>query len=145
MDNALSMFSRLSDWALGREAAAPAEIAKGIATRPQTPVSASSAPVTRAESFNMDQVERFFAAPGFMPGNAFASEIVDENGPLPGRESARARRKPGGLAMQFADDDSARAVLFAPNDAPDELPKDPIELQATLRQQDTLLRQRYMV
>lgn len=145
MDNARLMLSRLSDWALGRGAATTAEIAKGIATRPQTPVGAPGAPAARAETFSLDQVERFFAAPGFVAGNVFASEIVDENGPLPGREAARGRRKPGGLAMQFADDDSTRPVLFAPNDPPDELPKDPIELQATLRQSDTLLRHRYMV
>ena len=145
MDNALMFLNRLSNWALGPGADAPAEIAKAPPARPQFPAAAPSAPAVRADAFTMDQVERFFAAPGFVQGNVLTSEIVDENGPLPGRESARARRKSGGLAVQFGDGDGGgtRAVLFAPNDAPDELQEQPSELQSLLREQDSLLRHRY--
>jgi hypothetical protein len=86
----------------------------------------------------MDRVGRFFDGVIAPQGNALVSEMVDENGPLAGRESARGKRKPGALAMQFSDDD--RPMLFAPNDAPDELPQEPTEAQRLLRQQELLHR-----
>ena len=70
--------------------------------------------LTGRQSFSMDQVERFFDRAAEPQGNALVSEMVDENGPLAGRESPRGKRKPGSLPMQFVDD-----ILFAPNDAPD--------------------------
>lgn len=146
MDNVRQMFSTLGDWVLGQVATPPANTPGGTAARRQAPSSEPAMLAVRAEPFSMDQVERFFTAPGFVPGNAFASEVFDENGPLPGRDSSRFKRNPGSLAAQFDDETSStRALLFAPNDAPDELPKDPVELQSTLRQPDTLLRHRYMV
>ena len=90
------------------------------------------------ETLSMDRVGRFFDGVIAPQGNALVSEMVDENGPLAGRESARGKRKPGALAMQFSDDD--RPMLFAPNDAPDELPQEPTEAQRLLRQQELLHR-----
>jgi hypothetical protein len=86
------------------------------------------------ETLTMDRVGRFFTGIVEPKGNALVSEMVDENGPLAGRETARGKRKPGALAMQFSDDD--RPTLFAPNDAPDELPQEPTEAQRLLRQQE---------
>ena len=86
-----------------------------------------------AETFSMDAVSRFFNRIIEPEGNALIGEMVDENGPLAGRESARGKYKPGALAMQFNDD--SRAVLFAPNDAPDELPGEPTQLHRLLQQQ----------
>ena len=82
----------------------------------------------------MDEIARFFDGRIEPQGNTLVSEMVDDNGPLAGRESARAKRKPGGLAMQFSDDD--RSMLFAPNDAPDELPPEQAEAGRLLPQQE---------
>jgi hypothetical protein len=90
----------------------------------------------------MDQVGRFLSGVIEPRGNALAGEMVDENGPLAGRESARGKRKSGSLATQFSDDD--RPMLFAPNDAPEELPQQPTELDRLLRQQDFRERHRFM-
>ena len=146
MDTVRQIFSSLGDWVLAQVPTPPVNTADGTTARRQAPSSETGVLAVRTEPFSMDQVERFFTAPGFVPGNAFASEVFDENGPLPGRDSSRFKRKPGGLASQFDDESSStRALLFAPNDAPDELPQDPVEQQPTLRQPDTLLRHRYMV
>jgi hypothetical protein len=91
----------------------------------------------------MDQVGRFFSGVPAPLGNGLIGEMVDENGPLAGRESARGKRKSGSLATQFSDDD--RPMLFAPNDAPDELPQQPTELDRLLRQQEFRERRRFMV
>lgn len=98
--------------------------------------------ITRTETFSMDKVGRFFDGVIRPQGNALASEMLDESGPPAGRETARARRRPGSLALQFSDDD--RSLLFVPNDAPDELPQQPTELDRLLRQQECRERRRYI-
>lgn len=101
---------------------------------------AAAPALTRAahETFSMDKVGRFFDGAIAPQGNALVSEMVDDNGPLAGRETARGKRKPGALSMQFSDDD--RPMLFAPNNPPDELPQEPTEAQRLLRQQEFLHR-----
>ena len=96
--------------------------------------------ITQAETLTMDKVGRFLD--GIVPpqGNALASEMIDENGPLAGREAARGKRRSGSVALQFSDDD--RSLLFSPNDAPDELPQQPTELDRLLRQQECRERRR---
>ena len=91
--------------------------------------------LTRVDSdtFSMDQVARFFNPAVAPQGNALVGDMVDENGPLAGREGARGKRRPGSLPMQFIDVD--RSVLFAPNDAPDELPQRQSDLDQLLREQ----------
>lgn len=101
----------------------------------------SALTVVASETFSMEWVERFFDGVAAPQGNALVSEMVDENGPLAGRESARGRRKAGSLPHQFGDDD--RPLLFAPNDAPDQLPREPIELDRLLRQQEFRERRRF--
>lgn len=136
MDNARRILSKVGEWALGRDAPGPAS------GRKQTGDPAAPAPpAARNQSFSMDKVERFFAGAGGPRANVLVSEMIDENGPLAGREPARARRKPGGVTMQFSDDD--RSMLLAPNDAPDELPQQPAELDRLLRQQELRGRQRF--
>lgn len=93
------------------------------------------------ETLSMDKVARFFDGIIEPQGNALVSELVDENGPLAGRESARGKRRPGAIAMQFIDDD--RPTLFAPNDAPDELPSEPTEASKLLREQEFRNRRRF--
>jgi hypothetical protein len=93
------------------------------------------------ETLSMDKVARFFDGIVEPQGNALVSELVDENGPLAGRESARGKRKPGSVAMQFSDGD--RPMLFAPNDAPDELPSEPTEAGKLLREQEFRNRRRF--
>nr|WP_314628163.1 hypothetical protein [uncultured Noviherbaspirillum sp.] len=88
-----------------------------------------------SEAFSMDRVGRFFSGAVVPQGNALVGEIVDENGPLAGRESARGKRRSGALPMQFSDD--GRTVLFVPNDAPDELPQGQAELDRLLRHQES--------
>lgn len=97
--------------------------------------------VATGETFSMEMVRRFFDGVAAPQGNALVSETVDENGPLAGRESARGRRKAGSLPHQFGDDD--RPLLFAPNDAPDQLPQEPTELDRLLRQQEFRERRRF--
>lgn len=97
--------------------------------------------VAAGETFSMEMVRRFIDGVGTPQGNALLSEMVDENGPLAGRESARGRRKAGSLPHQFGDDD--RPLLFAPNDAPDQLPQQPTELDRLLRQQEFRERRRF--
>lgn len=97
--------------------------------------------LTGSQSFSMDKVERFFDRTILPQGNALVSEMVDENGPVAGRESPRGKRKPGTLPLQFVDDD--RPMLFAPNDAPDELPERQTELDRLLRQQEFRERRRF--
>jgi hypothetical protein len=140
MESSILMLRKLGDWAFGRDMPAPQE------RRPAPePVAAEPLPRTvKADSFSMQQVERFFAMRDAPPGNALVSEIVDENGPLPGREQSGGRRRTHGVAAHFSDD-TDRAVLFAPNDAPDELQQEPTELQALLRQQEGRDRRRYTV
>ncbi|MET0964443.1 MAG: hypothetical protein ABWY05_16750 [Noviherbaspirillum sp.] len=128
MENTISMLRKVGDWALGRDMPAPP------ARRPNPePAAAEVARPAGSESFTMRQVERFFSAADAPQGNALVSEIVDENGPLPGREQSGGRRRIHGLEAHFSDD-ASRPVLFAPNDAPDELQQEPTELQALLRQ-----------
>jgi hypothetical protein len=93
------------------------------------------------ETLSMEKVARFFDGTTGPQGNALVSELVDENGPLAGRETARGKRKPGSVAMQFIDDD--RPMLFAPNDAPDELPSEPTEASKLLREQEFRNRRRF--
>ncbi len=101
--------------------------------RPQrAPVPALT--LANSDAFSMDRVGRFFSGAVVPQGNALVSEMVDENGPLAGRESARGKRRSGALPMQFSDDD--RPVLFAPNDAPDELSQEQAELDRLLRRQE---------
>lgn len=95
-----------------------------------------------SDAFSMDRVNRFFDGTVSPQGNALVSELVDENGPLAGRESARGKRRPGALPMQFIDED--RPVLFAPNDAPDELTQGQAELDRLLRRQEFQERRRFM-
>lgn len=140
MQSALSMLRRVGDWALGRDMPAPAQ--PGTAAAPA--VVEAIPRIVRAETFSMHQVERFFSVPDAPPGNVLASEILDENGPLPGREQSGGRRRTRGLEMHFSDD-AGRSLLFAPNDAPDELQQEPTELQALLRQQESRDRRRYSV
>lgn len=99
--------------------------------------------LTRAgsEALSMDQVGRFFNGSVAPQGNALVGDMVDENGPLAGRESARGKRRPGTLPTQFSDDD--RPMLFAPNDAPDELPPDQSQLDRLLREQEFRDRRRF--
>jgi hypothetical protein len=138
MESAMGMIRRVGDWALGRDMTAP----EGSRAVTETPPDARAAGPVRAEVFSMAQVERFLARPEAPPGNALASEILDENGPLPGREQSGGRRRTRGLEAHFSDD-ASRSVLFAPNDAPDELPQEPTELQALLRHQESRDRRRY--
>ncbi len=138
MESAIFMLKRVGDWALGRDMPAP----EGPKAAAEKPAQAPAAGPARAETFSMDLVERFFAMPDAPPGNALAAEILDENGPLPGREQSGGRRRTRGLAMHFSDD-ASRSVLFAPNDAPDELQQEPTELQALLRHQESRDRRRY--
>lgn len=121
-----------------RERAAPAP-GPGL-SRPQREARGALS-IAATDTFSMDMVSRFFDGVVEPQGNSLASEMVDENGPLAGRESARARRKSGGLAHQFSDDD--RPLLFAPNDAPDQLPQQPTELDRLLRQQEFRERRRF--
>ena len=137
MESAMWMIRRVGDWALGRDMAP-----EGPKPAPATPADARAAGPVRAEAFSMAQVERFLARPEAPPGNVLVSEILDENGPHPGREQSGGRRKTHGLALHFSDDPS-HPVLFAPNDAPDELPQEPTELQALLRHQESRDRRRY--
>lgn len=102
---------------------------------------ASALSVTQAETLSMDRVNRFFSGIAEPQGNVLVSEMADENGALAGRETARGKRRSGSLATQFSDDD--RSVLFAPNDAPDELPQQPTELDRLLRQQEFRERRRF--
>lgn len=112
----------------------------GDIARPQRgPVPALA--LTGSQPFSMDRVERFFDSAAMPQGNALVGEMVDENGPPAGRESPRGKRKPGTLPMQFVDDD--RPMLFAPNDAPDELPERQTELDRLLRQQEFRERRRF--
>ena len=97
--------------------------------------------ITQAETLTMDKVGRFFDGIVRPLGNALASEMIDENGPLAGREAARGKRRSGSVALQFSDDD--RSLLFAPNDAPDELPQQRTELDRLLRQQECRERRRF--
>lgn len=93
------------------------------------------------EPLSMDKVGRFFDGVVEPQGNALVGEMVDENGPLAGRESARPARRTGSLAGQFADD--GRSLLFAPNDAPDEMPDQSTELGRLLREQEFRQRRRF--
>jgi hypothetical protein len=88
-----------------------------------------------SDAFSLDRVGQFFGGSVAPQGNALVSEMVDENGPMAGRESARGKRRSGALPMQFSDDD--RPVLFAPNDPPDELSQGQAELDRLLRQQES--------
>jgi len=116
------------DAASGRNATAPA-------TGVSMPRGGAGDTLSRSstETLTMDKVERFFNGTVEPLGNALAGEMIDENGPLAGRESARGKRKAGGLAVQF--DGGDHTLLFAPNDAPDELPQEPTELDRLLQQQ----------
>lgn len=140
MENAISMLRQVGERALGRAAPASQERKAAPQPAPAEPPPRYATP----DSFSMQQVERFFAPPGAPPGNALVSEIVDENGPLPGREQSGGRRRTQGLEAHFSGDES-RAVLFAPNDAPDQLQEEPTELQVLLRQQEGRDRRRYTV
>ena len=138
MESAISILKRVGDWALGRDMS----VQGGPRAAPEKPAQARAPEPVRAETFTMNQIERFLALPDAPPGNVLASEILDENGPLPGREQSGGRRRTRGLEMHFSDD-ASRSVLFAPNDAPDELQKDPTELQALLRHQESRDRRRF--
>lgn len=92
------------------------------------------------ETLSLDKIARFFDGIIEPQGNALVSELVDENGPLAGRETARGKRKSGTVDMQFIDD---RPMLFAPNDAPDELPSEPTEASKLLREQEFRNRRRF--
>ena len=129
MDNAGNSLRGLEETAPGRTALPTTTVRVG-----GSPGAARALTRVVPESLAMGQVARFFDGRIEPQGNALVSEMVDENGPLAGRESARAKRKTGALAMQFSDDD--RPMLFAPNDAPDELPPEPAEAQRLLRQQE---------
>jgi hypothetical protein len=98
--------------------------------------------ITRAEALSMDKVSRFFDPVIEPRGNVLVSEMVDDNGPPAGKESVRARRRSGSLALQFSEDGD-QSLLFAPNDAPDELPQQPTELDRLLRQQELRERRRF--
>ena len=124
--------------ALPRRRDAP-ETAPGI-VRPQGVV-APALSVTGNETFSMDKVKRFFDGNVAPQGNALAGEMIDENGPLAGRESARGKRRSSALPMQFSDAD--RSVLFAPNHAPDELPQRQSDLDKLLGQQEFRERRRF--
>ena len=108
----------------------PASSNDGV--RPQR---APAPALTRVDSdtFSMDQLARFFNPTVAPQGNALVGDMIDENGPLPGREGARGKRRPGSLPTQFIDVD--RPVLFAPNDAPDELTQRQSDLDRLLREQ----------
>jgi hypothetical protein len=134
MEKAGNVLRGPGDAARGRDAAAPA----AGAARPRDGDALSRA---GAEALTMDMVERFFNGTPEPQGNALAGEMIDENGPLAGRESARGKRRPGGLAMQFEGGD--HTLLFAPNDAPDELPQEPTELDRLLLQQAFRDRRRF--
>lgn len=138
MESTMSILRRVGDWALGRDMPAPEE----PKAAPEQPAESRAPGPVKAETFSMAQVERFFARPDTPPGNVLVSEILDENGPLPGREQSGGRRRTRGLEMHFSDD-ASRSVLFAPNDAPDELQQEPTELQALLRQQESRDRRRH--
>ena len=138
MESAMSMARRVGDWALGRDRAAP----QGVQAAPASPVETRIAGPLRPEAFSLAQVERFFASPEPVSGNVLAAEIFDENGPLPGREQSGGRRRTRGLVAHFSDGASA-SMLFAPNDAPDELQQEPTELQALLRHQESRDRRRF--
>ncbi|MDB5760575.1 MAG: hypothetical protein JWM30_3864 [Burkholderia sp.] len=127
MDGAGSDIRGLDDTTRGR--AAPTQ-PTGVR---RSPGAGAALAVVDAETLSMDAVNRFFNRSFEPQGNSLVGDIVDENGPLAGRESARGKRKPGGLAMQF--NDVSRSLLFAPNDAPDELPQEPTELDRLLLQQ----------
>jgi hypothetical protein len=105
-----------------------------VVQRPDAPVPALTLTLAGSAPFFMDRVGQFFSGTVAPQGNALVSELVDENGPLAGRESARGKRKSSALPMQFGDDD--RPVLFAPNDAPDELSQGQSELDRLLRRQE---------
>jgi hypothetical protein len=127
-----------------RERTAPLPGPSPSPSQPQRAADARGAlSIAATETFSMDMVSRFFDGVVEPQGNTLVSELVDENGPLAGRESARGRRRPGGLAHQFSDDD--RPMLFAPNDAPDQLPQQPTELDSLLRQQEFRERRRFTV
>lgn len=135
MDTGKDRIHRLNEPVRGADAPAPA------ADMPWPGSGGSALSITKPEPLSMDRVSRFFDAAAEPQGNAMVSEMVDENGPLAGRESARGKRKSGSLAVQFSDDD--RSVLFAPDDAPDELPQQPTELDRLLRQQESRERRRF--
>jgi hypothetical protein len=90
--------------------------------------------IAASDAFSIDKVIRFFEGVTEPPGNPLVSEMVDEDGPLPGRETARVRPRSGGLEQQFSDD--GHPILFAPNDAPDALPDQSTELDRLLRLQE---------
>lgn len=136
MDNGQDLIRGFDE--LARESAAPTP-ARGPGRLPRDATGALSLAAT--DSFSMDKVSRFFDGVVEPRGNALVSEMTDENGPLAGRETARARRRPGSLDHQFGDDD--RSLLFAPNDAPDQLPQQPTELDRLLRRQEFRERRRF--
>ena len=137
MDNARNGIRGLEETPRGRDEQ-PAT--HRVGQWPSVPAPALTLVVVPA-TLSMDKVGRFFDPVIAPQGNALISELVDENGPLAGRETARARRKPGGLAIQFSDND--HSTLFAPNDAPDELPSEPTEADRLLRQQELRNRHRF--
>lgn len=136
MNNGSNVIRAPDEVAQRRDGPAPVT---GI-VRPQI---AFSPALTRADSepFSMEKVGHFFNNIVAPQGNALVSEMVDENGPLAGREAARGRRKSSALPMQFQDAD--RSTLFAPNDAPDELPERQSELDRLLQHQESRERRRF--
>lgn len=111
--------------------------AAGVSHRQGVGVVALS--IASTESLSMERIARFFDLAVAPQGNALVGEMVDENGPLAGRESARAKPRSGGIDRQFSDG----PVLFAPNDAPDELPDQPSELDRLLQRQEFRQRRRF--
>lgn len=136
MDNAGNAIRRLDEAA--RERSGP-PAARGVGWSQR--FTAPALTVLEPEALTLDKVARFFDGLIQPQGNALVSELLDENGALAGRESVRGKRKPGAVAMQFSDDD--RTMLFAPNDAPDELPSEPTEAGKLLREQEFRNRRRF--